>query len=739
MTMPTPPRAAPRPHRHEKHGDIRVDDYHWLRERDAPEVRAYLEAENAYVREMTAGTAELEKRLFEEIKGRIRQTDMSVPYREGEYRYYHRFEDGREYAIHCRRRVGGSVGADATAAPGATGRNVSADEQDIRVSADEEVILDVNEVAEGHGFCQVGSRAVSPSGRLLAYAVDTVGRREYAIRVRDLAQGTDLPDVIPNVTANVTWAAGDDVLFYARHDPTTLRPYRILRHRLGDHPARDRLVHEEDDATFSCAVWRSRSKRYVLIGSFQTVTTEIRYLDATDPDAAPAVFLARERGHEYEIDHYRGRFTIRSNDGARNFRLLEADEHRTERTAWRELVPHRDDVLVEGFELFRDHLVVAERHEGLTRLRVRPWDAVAAAGDAGGGAADPRSGDDGGHHVSFDEAAYAVRIGTNREPDTATLRFEYSSLTTPRSIYDYDMATRARTLLKREEVLGDFDPSRYETRRVFATARDGVRVPISLVRRRGAPDAGAASNDAAPLLLYGYGAYGISIDPTFRSSRLSLLDRGFTYAIAHVRGGEDLGRRWYDDGKLRKKENTFTDFIACAEHLIAEGHAAPERLFAMGGSAGGLLMGAVINLRPELFHGVVAQVPFVDVLTTMLDESIPLTTGEYDEWGNPNEPDDYACIRAYSPYDNMAPVSWPNLLVMTGLHDSQVQYWEPAKWVAKRRAMQPADGRRLLLKTNLEAGHGGASGRYRQYRETALQFAFLLDLAGVAERAPAGA
>ena len=714
---------------------------------------------------------------------------MSVPYREGNYRYYHRFEDGREYAIHCRQRVGGRRAShapdpDALAAPDAQGVADAPDAPDAQgvagdatpaASEDEEVILDVNAVAEGHAFCQVGSRAVSPSGRLLAYAVDTVGRREYAVRVRDLARAADLPDEIPHVTANVTWAAGEDVLFYARHDPSTLRPYQILRHRLGDDPARDHLVYEESDPTFSCAVWRSRSKSYVLIGSFQTVTTEIRFLDAADPDAAPAIFLARERGHEYEIDHYRGCFYIRSNDGARNFRLLETDEDRTEPAGWRELVPHRDDVLVEGFELFRNHLVVAERHEGLTRLRVRPWGADASgAGGADGGAAGEAEGGD--HHVSFDEAAYAVWIGTNREPDTATLRFEFSSLATPRSVYDYDMTTRTRTLLKREEVLGDFDPARYETRRVFATARDGVRVPISLVRRRGAPPsdegtrkptdgahpgdaaggsgnrstgggpairegavpAGGAPSPAAPLLLYGYGAYGISMEPTFRSSRLSLLDRGFTYAVAHVRGGEELGRRWYDDGKLRNKENTFTDFIACAEHLIAEGLGAPERLFAMGGSAGGLLMGAVINLRPELFHGVVTQVPFVDVLTTMLDESIPLTTGEYDEWGNPNDPDDYACIRAYSPYDNMASVTWPHLLVMTGLHDSQVQYWEPAKWVAKRRTMQPADGRRLLLRTNLEAGHGGASGRYRQYRETALQYAFLLDLAGLADRDPAG-
>ena len=588
------------------------------------------------------------------------------------------------------------------------------------------MILDVNRVAAGHEFCQVASRPISPGGELLAYAVDTVGRRQYTIRVRDLATGEDLPDVIADVTSNIAWAADGKAFFYARHDPTTLRPYQVLRHRLGDDPAADRLVYEETDGTFSCGVWLSRSKQYILIGLFQTLTTEFRYLDAADPEAPLKTFLPRRRGHEYDIDHYRGRFTIRSNDGARNFRLLEADDEAPARGAWRELIPHRNDVLITGFELFRDHLVVAERHAGLTRLRVRRWDGLE-------------------HHIAFDEAAYAVSIDTNREPETTTLRFHYSSLTTPPSVYDYDMQTRDRTLLKREEVLGDFDPARYETERLFATASDGEHVPVSLVRRKpaaagaGSPDPPAASADSAdppPLLLYGYGAYGISMEPTFRSARLSLLDRGFTYAIAHVRGGEELGRRWYEDGKLRKKKNTFTDFIACAEHLVAAGRTAPERLFAMGGSAGGLLMGAVVNLRPDLFHGVVAQVPFVDVVTTMLDESIPLTTGEYDEWGNPNEPGDYACIRSWSPYDNMAPVTWPHLLVMTGLHDSQVQYWEPAKWVARRRTLQPDDARRLLLKTNMDAGHGGASGRFRQYRETALQYAFLLDLA-LADREPA--
>ena len=685
--MPSP--SAPRrPHRLEKHGDVRVDDYYWLRDREDPEVRAYLDAENAWVRGELAHTEALQEELFEEIKGRIKQTDMSVPYREGAYLYHRRYEDGREYPIYCRRALG------------------AAGEQ-----GDEEVLLDVNAVAEGHAFCEVGSRRVSPDGRLLAYAVDTVGRRRYGVRFRDMDAGRELPDLIPDVTANVAWAGGNDAVFYARQDPETLRPYQILRHRLGDDPRDDRIVYEEPDAEFSCAVWRSRSRRYILVGSFQTQTTEIHYLDAADPGAEPVPFLPRERGHEYEIDHFRGRFYIRTNAGARNFRLMETDEVRPGRAHWRELLPHREEVLLEGFELFRDHLVAAERRDGLTALRVKPWSGP------------------GEHEVAFDEPAYAAGLGVNVEPDTATLRFHYSSMVTPESVYDYDMASRARTLRKREEVLGGYDPARYETLRLHATAADGVRVPISLVRRRVPAGEGRPPAGPPPLLLYGYGSYGISMDAAFRSPRLSLLDRGFAYAIAHVRGGEELGRRWYDDGKLQKKKNTFTDFIACAEHLDAAGYAAPERLFAMGGSAGGLLMGAVINMRPDLFHGVVAQVPFVDVLTTMLDESIPLTTGEYDEWGNPNEPRAYEYIRSYSPYDNMEPVAWPHLLVMTGLHDSQVQYWEPAKWVARRRVMQSGDGRRLLLKTNMEAGHGGASGRYRRYRELALQYAFLLDLA----------
>ena len=664
----------------ELHGDTRVDDYYWLRERENPEVISYLQEENEHVRDVMAGTAEFEECLVEEIKSRIKQTDISVPYRDGPYRYYRRTEDDKDYKIYCRQPVG--------------------------VSGEEQVILDVNEIAESAAFCDVGACSVSPSGSLLAYAVDKVGRREYIARFRDLVSGVDLKDVVTDVTSNLVWASDSETVFYARHDPITLRPNRIYRHRLGTDPETDVLVYEETDDTFSCAVGRSRSKQFIFIASYQTLTSEYRYLDAKTPEGLFTVFLSRERGHEYELDHFQNRFFVRTNQEATNFRLMATDDSHPERDNWQNVIDHRDDVLLEGFETFRDYLVLEERCHGLSQLRVKPWN------------------DEPEHQIRFDESAYEVYVETNREPDTNILRFGFSSMATPTSIYDYDMLKRTRVLLKQDEVLGGFDSTNYETERIFATTVDGVRVPVSLVRRRD-----TRIDGTAPLLLYGYGSYGISMDPTFRSSRLSLLDRGFIFAIAHIRGGQELGRRWYDDGKLFKKKNSFTDFVACAECVVDQGFTSPERLFAMGGSAGGLLMAAVINMRPELFHGVVAQVPFVDVLTTMLDEDIPLTTGEYDEWGNPNDPEYYRYIRSYSPYDNMEPVTWPHLLVMTGLHDSQVQYWEPAKWVAKRRAMV-TDDRRLLLKTNMDAGHGGASGRTNQYREVALQYTFLLDLAG---------
>ena len=686
------PRAARRPHQLTEHGDVRVDDYYWLRERDNPEVRAYLAAENEYLRTELSHTAALQDRLYDEIKSRIKQTDMSVPYRDGDYRYYRRYEDGHEYPIYCRQLADG-----------------------VQDDGSEQIILDVNKVALGHDFCDVGSLRVSHDMNILAYAVDTVGRREYDLRFRYLETDKEFDDTVRAVTANMVWAADNQTVFYVRHDPTTLRAYQVFRHELGTDASKDVRVFEESDETFSCAVGLSRSKRFLFIASCQTLTTEYHYLDSSSPKDAFSVFLPRTRGHEYEVDHFAGRFYIKSNDEAKNFRLLETDDHRVAREHWTEVVAHRDDVLIEGFETFDDHLVIEERRNGLAQIRIKPWQSVDTE----------NTGTE--HEITFDEPAYDAYIDINRDPETTTLRFGYSSMTTPHSVYDYDMTTRERTLLKRDEVLGDFNSDRYESSRLTATTADGTQIPISVVRRRD-----MHQEAPAPLLLYGYGSYGISMEPTFRSSRLSLLDRGFVFAIAHIRGGEELGRSWYDDGKLFKKKNTFTDFIASAEHLIEIGITASDRIFAMGGSAGGLLMGAVINMRPDLFHGVVAQVPFVDVLTTMLDDSIPLTTGEYDEWGNPNDKQYYEYMKSYSPYDNIDAVPWPHLLVMTGLHDSQVQYWEPAKWVAKRRAMVD-DERRLLFQTNMDAGHGGASGRYRQYRELALQYCFLLDVAGLSD------
>ena len=685
-----PPVARKRPHRLEMHGDVRVDDYYWLRDRDDPEVVAYLKAENAYLDECLAHTREFQEALFEEIKGRIKQTDVSAPYQDGTHLYYWRYEDGREYRIYCRRPLDAEAGT-------------------------EQIMLDVNTWAEGHEFCDVETLDVSPDETMLAFAIDTVGRRRYQIRFRDLAAGETLPDRIDDVTANAVWANDSRTLFYTRHHPETLRAFQVYRHRLGEDVAADELVYEETDETFSCGVGRSRSKRYILIGSHHTTTTEYRYLDADHPSDPVTVFLPRERDHEYHLDHFGKRFYIRTNRDARNFKLMISDPANPAAADWQEIVPHRDDVLLETYELFRDHLVTQERVEGLVRLVIRRGD----------GTPD--------HDVQFPEPAYDAYIEAhNLVIDTHRLRYGYSSLSTPESTYDYDMATRERTLLKRQTVLGRFDPDDYRVERLYATGADGVQIPISLVAHRD-----TSRDGRCPLLLYGYGAYGISMDADFHSPRLSLLDRGVVFAIAHVRGGEELGRRWYDDGKLLKKKNTFTDFVACAERLVALRYTAPDRLFAMGGSAGGLLMGAIMNLRPDLFRGVVAHVPFVDVVTTMLDESIPLTTGEYDEWGNPGDPTFYDYIKSYSPYDNVSARAYPHLLVMTGLHDSQVQYWEPAKWVAKLRALKTNDAR-VLLKTNMDAGHGGASGRFRRYRETALQYAFLLDLArGVEELAPA--
>lgn len=679
-----PPVAAARPVELERHGDVRVDPYFWLRERDDPEVLAYLEAENAYYERKMEPLRELEEELFQEIVGRIDENDASVPYRLGDHLYYHRFEEGKQYPIHARK-------AATQAAP-------------------EQILLDVNTLAEGHAYYDVrhSAESISPSGRYLAWAADTTGRRFYTIRILDMKTGTMLADAIPKVTGNLVWAEDDRTLFYAKQDPETLRSYRIYRHILGADPSGDVLVYEEDDETFDTSVAKAKDDAYLFIVSDQTLATEYRTLAANDPTGSFEVFEPRRRGHEYHLEHAGDHFYVRTNGEAENFRLMRRPDDAAAGTPWEEVIPHREDVFLAGFETFRDFLVADEREEGLARLRIRLW-------------ADPEA----EHYVAFEEAAYAVSLGHNPSFDSGLLRYVYESPTTPETTYDYDVAARQSILLKREAVHGGFDPADYRTERLSAPARDGARVPVTLVFRK----KGHARDGSSPLLLHGYGSYGSSIQPSFDASRVSLLDRGFAFAIAHVRGSQTLGRRWYEEGKLLAKRNTFTDFIDVGEHLAEEGYADRDRLYATGRSAGGLLMGAVMNMRPDLFHGVIAHVPWVDVVTTMLDDSVPLTTSEYDEWGDPNDPEYYATMLSYSPYDNVEAKTYPHLLVTTSLHDSQVQYWEPAKWVAKLRAMK-TDDNLLLLHTDMEAGHGGASGRYDRYRETARDYAFLLHLAG---------
>jgi oligopeptidase B len=672
-----PPTPARKPHKLVTHAHTRTDNYYWMRDRDNPEVLKYLAAENRYLDRVMAPLKPLRETLLNEFRTRIKQTDESVPYRKDGYFYYTRMENGKNYPIFCRKK-----GA---------------------LEAPEEVLLDANRAAEGHKFFSVGDLDVSQRNDILAYATDTVGRRFYTIRFRDLGTGKELPDVIPDVTSSMAWANDNKTLFYARQDPQTLRAYRIYRHVLGTDPGRDQLVFEEKDVTFSCYVMKTKSKRFILIGSRQTLSTEWRFLDAGTPTAAFRLFEPRRRDHEYSIDHFGDHFYIRTNDHAKNFRLMRTPVERTAMSSWEEVVPHRADTFLMDIEIFRNFLAVIERSGGLMQIRIRPW-----------------SGQE-GHTIAFEEPAYAARPMDNYDFDTDLVRFQYSSLTTPLSVYDYNMKTRTRALLKRTEVLGGFDSKNYATERIYARAHDGVEVPISLVYRK-------STRRRGPLLLSGYGSYGNSRDADFNPFVISLLDRGFVYAIAHIRGGQEYGRQWYEDGKLLKKKNTFRDFISCTEHLVKQKYADPKRVYAFGGSAGGLLMGAVMNMRPGLYHGIVAAVPFVDVVTTMLDDSIPLTTFEYDEWGNPNEQTYYEYMLSYSPYDQVEAKAYPNLLVTTGLHDSQVQYWEPAKWVAKLRELKK-DRNQLLFYINMEAGHGGASARYRRYEETALQYAFLIDLA----------
>ncbi len=659
------------------HGDTRIDNYYWMNERENPKVLAWLHAENAYLDTTMAPEKELREKLFDEMKGRIKETDMSVPYLKNGYYYYSRFEKGKEYPIYCRKK--GSL------------------------EADEQIILNVNELAAGHAYCQVAGLNVSEDTKLLAYGIDTVSRRRYTIHVKNLETGEMFSDIIPETTGSSCWASDNKTLFYSRKDTVTLRPDRVMKHTLGI--SGEKEVYHEKDETFSLEVHKTKSGKYIVIHSGSTLSSETRILDASKPDGAFSVFQPRTKDLLYHIDHKGDKFYIVTNLDALNFRLMETSLQETGKQHWKEVIPHRSDVLLSGIELFKDFMVLEERKNGLTQIRV----------------INDKTHQD--KYLSFSEPAYDAYVGHNPEMDSKELRYHYTSMITPNSVYDYNMETGKQELKRQQEVLGGYDPKDYVTERLFATATDGTKIPISIVYKKT-----FHKNGKGPLLLYGYGSYGHSLDATFSSNRISLLDRGFAFAIAHIRGGQEMGRQWYEDGKMFKKKNTFTDFIDCATYLIKGNYTNPGQLYAMGGSAGGLLMGAVINMRPDLFHGVVAQVPFVDVVTTMLDESIPLTTGEFDEWGNPKNKDAYEYMKSYSPYDNVTAKAYPNMLVTTGLHDSQVQYWEPAKWVAKLRELK-TDHNLLLLHTDMETGHGGASGRFAALKEIALEYAFLLKLA----------
>ncbi len=684
MTEPAPPVAEVKPHVVTSPNGDRNDPYYWLRDdsRSDPAVLAYLNAENDYKAAMTQHTEALEERVYQEIVSRIKQDDSTVPYRKRGFWYYTRFESGQEYPVHARKAGG--------------------------LDAVEQVMLDGNAMARGHDFFQISGLEIAPDNRLLAWAEDTVGRRQYTLRFKDLDTGVVLADRIENAESDIAWTADSASVIYVEKHPETLLGYRIRRHVLGTDPATDVLIYEQDDLSFYTGVTITKDERYLLIVAESTVSSEVRYASAADPALKFKVFLPRQRDHEYSVDHLDGRWIIRSNWNAKNFRLMEADVGKEgDRNNWRELVAHRDDAFINDFDVFQGFLAIGERSGGLRKIRIRPWTG------------------DGDFFIASDEPAYAAYMGNNAEIDSHVVRYIYSSMTTPATTYDYDVRTGERTLLKRDPVLGDFDPANYVTEFRWATARDGAKVPVSLVYRKG-----FVRDGRAPLLQYGYGSYGISMDPTFSITRLSLLDRGFVFAIAHIRGGQEMGRAWYESGKLLNKKNTFTDFIDVTRFLVAERYADPARVSVMGGSAGGLLMGAVVNMAPAEYRAMVAQVPFVDVMTTMLDESIPLTTGEFDEWGNPKQKKFYDYMLSYSPYDNITRQDYPAMLVTTGLWDSQVQYYEPAKWVARLRTLNSGK-HPLLFRTTMEAGHGGKSGRFQRYREIAEEYTFILDQSGI--------
>ena len=681
--VPAPPIAEKIPVTLEKHGDRRIDNYFWLNNREDDKVIAYLKSENDYNDKNTAHTKDFQQSLFEEMKARIKEDDASVPYKNNGYWYITRYEKGKDYPIYSRKKE--------------------------NLDAEEEILFDVNSEAEGYSYFNMRGLTVSPDNQKIAFAVDTTGRRNYTIKIKNLTTGKIYEDTIEKSTGSSTWAADNKTLFYTKKDEETLRSDRIVKHILGQPTSEDKVVYVEEDETFSTYVYKTKSKKFIVIGSSSTLTSEYRTLPANEPDGDFTIFQKRTRGLEYDIAHFKDSFYILTNkDGATNFKLMVTPQHTTNKENWKEVIPHQKDVLLEDIDIFKNYLVISERSQGLSKIHIKSWD----------------SSQD--YYLPFDNETYTAYVSTNPDFDTDILRYAYNSLTTPSSVIDFHMKTKKKEVKKEQEVLGGtFDKENYMSERVWVAARDGVKVPISLVYKKGLKKDGKN-----PLLQYGYGSYGNTIDPYFSTVRLSLLDRGFIYAIAHVRGSEYLGRPWYEDGKLLKKKNTFTDFIDCSKYLIDNKYTSSEHLYAMGGSAGGLLMGVVINEAPELYNGVIAAVPFVDVMTTMLDESIPLTTGEYDEWGNPNDPIYYHYMRSYSPYDNIKKQDYPNLLVTTGLHDSQVQYWEPAKWVAKLREFRTND-KKLLLHTNMDAGHGGASGRFEAIKEVAEEYAFILDLEGI--------
>ena len=665
----------------EKHGDIRIDNYYWLNDRENPEVIEYLNQENEYTKTVLQPTKEFQAKLFEEMKSRIKEDDSSVPYKMNGYWYLTEFQKGKEYPIHKRRKD--------------------------NLDNPDEILFDVNPMAEGHAYYKLGGLSISPNNEMCTFGVDNVSRRIYTIQVKDLKTGEILADKIENTTGGSVWAADNQTLFYTRKDDA-LRAFQIWKHKLGTPAEEDTLVFEETDDTFSVYVYKSKSRDFIIIGTSSTVSDEYRYINANQPDSEFKVFQERERDLEYSIEHFGEEFYIQTNkDDAFNFKLMKTPIDKTEQNNWIDVIPHREETFIEGFEIFKNYLVIEERTNGLIQMNIKAWD---------------KSED---YYLPFNEETYTAGSGTNPDFDTDILRYGYTSLTTPTSVIDFNMKDKTSEVKKEQEVLGTFDKDNYVSERIWAEARDGEKVAISLVHHK---DTKLSAD--TPLLLYAYGSYGYTIEPNFSSVRLSLLDRGFIYAIAHIRGGQYLGREWYEDGKMLEKKNTFFDYIDCAKYLIEKGYTSTPHLYGMGGSAGGLLMGAVINYEPTLFNGIVAQVPFVDVVTTMLDDTIPLTTGEYDEWGNPNDEEYYFYMKEYSPLDNVEAKAYPNLYVSTGLHDSQVQYWEPAKWVAKLRELK-TDNNILLLDTNMDTGHGGASGRFESLKEDAKEDAFLFMLEGI--------